>query len=126
MDQSISKTNEDLAKIETPVVYGFPDRNGLCLYNFYAVTLHLLMTGVTGTPKIENYYRLPLVAGELSYEFTKGAFAETARCPKHGEYLRTVGDAQLLKVIDWCRACALIDAKDALQQVYGTMQGQWQ
>jgi hypothetical protein len=87
-------TNLDIMKIESPIVYGFPDREGVCLYNFYGITLHLLMTGVTASPKIENYFHLPLVAGNLSYRFTLGPFAETARCPEHGEYLRTFGDAE--------------------------------
>lgn len=118
-------TNLDLMKVETPIIYGFPDRESMCLYHFYGITLHLLMTGVTAAPKIENYFRLPLVAGDLSYRFVLGPFAETARCLKHGEYLRVFGDAELLKVVEWCRSCTPIQAKDAMEKVYGPMGGRW-
>jgi hypothetical protein len=119
-------TNEALSKVTAPIVYGMPDLDGMCLYNFYGVTLNLLMNGVTASPKIENYYRLPMVAGDLSYRFSFGPFAETARCPKHGEYLRAIGAAQLKKVVEWCRSSEPMQVKAALEQVYGSMGGRWE
>lgn len=99
----IAFSNEAIAALGELQMYGWPDRSGRALYDFYKVLIDLLRLTETQPPPIEKYYRLPLIAGEYSYEFSFGQTAEYETCAVHGDYSRKLSEEQLIKVIEWCK-----------------------
>jgi len=118
-DKSSKFENVDLEKISTPKMYGFPDRQGQCLYQFHSLLLSLLRNTTINPAKFDSYFRLPLVAGDHSYEFYFGGFAEFGTCDKHGDYQRKMEADQLTKVIEWCSTSTPINWIRATDIAYG-------
>lgn len=111
--------NGDISTVHSVKIHGFPDRQGHCLYEFYSVLLKLLRNTMVLPPPIEKYFRLPFVAGEHSYEYSFGQFAEFATCKLHGDYSRKLTREQLSKVIEWCKAAEPINWIKAIDIAYG-------
>ena len=118
-DQSGKLFNEDLQKISTLQIHGRPDRDGLCLYNFYTALLELLGNTELQRPPINSYLRLPLVAGEHSYEFSFGHFVEYGVCDRHGDFSRKLTADKLVDVINWCMGAEPINWVRATELAYG-------
>ena len=100
-------------------MHGRPDRQNQCLYKFYYVLLHLLRTTDIQPANADAYFRLPLVADALSYEFSLGAFAELGDCEQHGDYQRKIAPEKLQKLIDWCKTAEPINWIRATDIAYG-------
>lgn len=100
-------------------VYGDPDRQGLCLYKFYSAVFELLRNTRTQEALPHNYFRLPLTAGDYSYSYILGNFAEFANCSEHGDYARTFTSEKLARLIDWCRGAEPINWIKALDLAHG-------
>lgn len=94
--------NPSIEKIQNLRMFGFPDRQNQCLYQFYSVLLSLLRYTVIQPVEADSYFRLPLTANAHSYEFCLGNFVEFATCESHGDYQRKIASDQLTKLIDWC------------------------
>jgi hypothetical protein len=111
--------NLALEKISKRTMHGRPDRQNQCLYQFYSILLHLLRTTEIQPANANSYFRLPLVADALSYEFSMGAFAELGRCEQHGDYQRKITPDKLRRVIDWCKSAEPINWIKATDIAYG-------
>jgi hypothetical protein len=106
--------NYELDQINEVKMFGFPDRQGAGLYNFYRILLSVLRaTRVHPVPQ-DSYYRLPLIAGARSYEFCLGSFAEVGHCAKHGDFQRVIKPAMLDRLIAWCANAEPINFVKAL------------
>lgn len=111
--------NPDIEKIRTLQMFGFPDRQNQCLYQFCEILLSLLRSTSINLTELNSYFRLPLISNEYSYEFGFGHFAEFATCDKHGDFQRKIAPDQLAKLIDWCRKTEPINWIKALDIAYG-------
>jgi hypothetical protein len=111
--------NSFLETVSKVTMHGRPDRQNQCLYRFYSILLHLLRTTDIQPANADSYFRLPLVADALSYEFTTGAFAELGHCERHGDYQRKIAPDKLQRVIDWCKNAEAISWVKATDIAYG-------
>lgn len=111
--------NGDIENIKNLTMFGFPDRQDECLYNFYNILINLLRTTSIQSPEINSYFRLPLIAEEHSYDFYFGPFAEIGECEKHGDYQRKIGPDQLTKITNWCHTTEPINWVKATDIAYG-------
>lgn len=112
-------SNDDIAAIMDLQMHGRPDREGLCFYNLYCILLDLLKGTLTQTPPVESYFRLPFVAGEHSYKYALGQFAEYGACEKHGDFARKLTEEKLVEVIEWCKSAESINWVRATELAYG-------
>jgi hypothetical protein len=113
------KLNPHLAQITNPQMHGYPDRLGLCLYDFFASLLLLITMTEVSIPSIDRYFRLPFVSGSRSYEFTLGMYTEIGRCPQHGDFARKISTEILKKVVDFCSATKPMNWIRATDIAYG-------
>ena len=113
------KLNPHLERVSQLQMYGLPDREGLCLYNFSASLLLLLSMTEVALPDIDRYFRLPLVAGTRSYVFTWGSLAEIGHCEEHGDFQRKISEENLAKVVEWCRKTQPMNWIQATDIAYG-------
>jgi hypothetical protein len=111
--------NDDIAKMSEPAPYSLPNQGGNCLWNFYNISMDLLRSTSTSRPNIGEYFRLPLTTGKLSYYFVHGVFDEIGKCPKHGEFLRTISPENLTKIVDFCNEAESINWIKALDIARG-------
>lgn len=118
-DLSGKTHNRELEAIRELEMTGFPDRQGLCLSQFYGTLLDLLRSTDIQPTVVEAYGRLPLVAGPLSCEFAFGAFAELRSCEKHGDYQRKITSDNLKKLVEWCQTAEPINWIKATDVAYG-------
>jgi hypothetical protein len=72
--------------IQKLVMYGFPDRVGLCLYSFQSQLLALLR-------QTEDH----------SYAFVWGKFGEVDHCDRRGDFARKLSAQSLEALVSWCR-----------------------
>lgn len=112
-------SNEEIESLSEPIVYGFPDRDGSCLYQFQASLLRLLRGTAIGQTDLDRYFRLPLVSDDYSYRFHFGAMAEMAVCKEHGDYARKISSDSLEKIIRICSESAPINWIKATNIAYG-------
>jgi hypothetical protein len=101
--------NKEIEAIQTPQMHGYPDREGLCLYEFQSQLLALLRHTAVHPAQLDPYFRLPLVAEGLSYAFTMGNFAEVGHCDHHGDFQRKISPQALETLIRWCSAAEPIN-----------------
>lgn len=119
-DGNSGKTcNRDLQAIKELEMFGFPDRQNLCLGQFHSVLLELLRKTDIGPANLDRYFRLPLISDALSYEFCLGSFAECGSCSKHGDYQRKIAPEALTKLIEWCKKTTPINWIKATDLAYG-------
>ena len=111
--------NSELEAIRKLQMFGFPDRQNLCLYQFQHTLISLLRGTSIQPPNYEDYFRLPFTANEFSYQFTFGSFAELAKCEKHGDFQRKIGADQLAKLINWCKTAQPMNWIKATDIAYG-------
>ncbi|MFT0892208.1 DUF6602 domain-containing protein [Pseudochelatococcus sp. G4_1912] len=111
--------NSHLEKHKEIKIFGFPDRQGLCLYALYDMIFNLLAVTQVSEVLPSNYFRLPLTAGEHSYEYLLGSFAEFIHCKEHGDFARKFSSEKLEKVIDWCKKAEPINWIKAIDLAYG-------
>ncbi|MDF3863182.1 hypothetical protein P3W53_01820 [Pseudomonas denitrificans (nom. rej.)] len=100
-------------------IYGHPDYQGHCLYKLYDVIFNLLIATRNQSALPHHYARLPLTAGEYSYQYLMGGLAEVARCEEHGDYARMYTPEKLERVINWCRNAEPINWIKAVDLAYG-------
>jgi len=111
--------NAKIEAIPELTMHGYPDRDDAGLFTFYSILMTLLRQTTVQTVNPDTYFRLPLVADTLSYEFAMGPFAETGKCPDHGDYQRKISSESLKKLIDWCRTAEPINWIKANHLAYG-------
>lgn len=111
--------NRDLEAIKELQMFGFPDRQNLCLGQFHSVLLELLQKTDIHPANPGLYFRLPLISDKLSYEFCFGSFAEYGSCSKHGDYQRKIAPATLTQLIEWCKTATPINWIKATDLAYG-------
>jgi hypothetical protein len=108
-DQFGSVLNTDINEIKNIQIYGTPDRQGQCLYDLYSIVFKLLSKTQIQEVFPHQYYKLPLTAGEYSYEYNLGLFAEFGTCVEHGDFSRSYTPEKLEKVISWCKTAEPIN-----------------
>jgi hypothetical protein len=113
--------NPDIERIKNLQMFGFPDRQSLCLYQFHSILLTLLRDTNIQPARFDSYFRLPLVADEHSYEFCLGNFAEFRTCDEHGDYQRKIATDQLTKLVDWCSKAEPLNWIRAIDIAYGRL-----
>lgn len=118
-DRGTLPFNEDIEAINALQIHGYPDREGLCLYQFQSHLLTLLRHTLVHPAQMDAYFRLPLVAEDKSYAFTWGNFAEVGHCEKHGDFARKISPDALATVVSWCREAAPINWIKATDIAYG-------
>lgn len=114
-----SAYNSDIQGFDKIQIYGFPDRQGCCLYQLYDITFGLLSRTRTQEAFPHNYFKLPLTAGDYSYQYNLGNFAEFGQCEKHGDYARIYTPEKLEKLITWCQTAEPINWIKATDLAYG-------
>jgi hypothetical protein len=111
--------NSHIEAIDALQMFGMPDRDGSSLYQFYDILSTLLRQTEIQPASWAPYYRLPLVADELSYSFAMGQFAEIGHCELHGHYARKIEPDKLKKVVTWCLTTTPINWIKAYNIAYG-------
>lgn len=114
-----SAYNSDIKNLDDIIISGSPDREGLCLYQLYDIVFNLLSKTQTQEVLPHQYFRLPLTAGDYSYEYVFGKLAEFGSCEIHGDYARIFTPEKLEKVIIWCQAAEPINWIKAIDIAYG-------
>lgn len=118
-DEFSSVYNSDIEEFSEIKVYGYPDRQSYCLYHLYDFVFNLLSQTKTQKVFPQQYFRLPLTAGDYSYEYNLGHFAELGNCEKHGEYIKAYTPEKLEEIISWCNGAEPINWIKATQIAYG-------
>lgn len=118
-DDYASVYNSDIEILSDIKPYGYPDREGVCLYQLYDITFNLLSKTKVQKALPQQYFRLPLTAGDYSYEYTLGHFSELGRCEKHGDYVKAYTPEKLEKIISWCQNAEPINWIKATHLAYG-------
>lgn len=118
-DHRAAYLNDDIDVIAELQMHGRPDRTGLCFYELYSVLLDLLKNTQIQPPPVESYFQLPLVAGEHSYKYSMGQFAEFGTCEIHGDFPRKLTEEKLVAVIEWCKSAEPINWIRATDIAYG-------
>ncbi|WP_333986615.1 DUF6602 domain-containing protein [Burkholderia cepacia] len=108
------------------VVHGRPDREGFGFYNFYSILIALLRNTSSQEVPVDSYFSLPLVAGDYSYKFSFGSFAEFQTCDQHGDYARKLTEEKLIKVIEWCKSAEPINWVRATDIACGKPGDDWE
>jgi hypothetical protein len=111
--------NDDMAKMTAPTPFSLPNQGTNCLWRFYEISLDLLRSTAISRPNVAEYFRLPLTAGNLSYYFQHGVFAEMGSCPKHGRFLRRISVENLRKIIEFCDGAESVNWIKALDMARG-------
>ncbi|WP_265557016.1 DUF6602 domain-containing protein [Serratia grimesii] len=114
-----SAYNSDIESFDNIKIYGYPDRQGDCLYGLYDIIFSLLHSTKTQAVFPHQYFRLPLTAGDYSYEYNFGCFAEVGQCEDHGDYARVYTPDKLEKLITWCKTAEPINWIKATDIAYG-------
>ncbi|PYD32847.1 hypothetical protein DND58_05575 [Pseudomonas syringae pv. pisi] len=114
-----SAYNSDIESLDKIQIYGNPDRQGYCLYQLYSIVFELLSKTPTQEVYPCQYFRLPLTAGDYSYEYSFGSFAEFGHCDEHGDYPRTFASVKLGGLISWCQTAEPINWIKATDLAYG-------
>ena len=114
-----SAYNSDIEGFDKIQIYGSPDRQGCCLYQLYEITFNLLSKTLTQEASPHQYFRLPLTAGDYSYQYSFGNFAEFGQCEEHGDYARVYTPEKLEKLITWCQTAEPINWIRATDLAYG-------
>lgn len=118
-DKFGSVYNSHIKEFGKIAVYGNPDRQGLCLYSLYSVVFELLTNTRTQEALPHNYFRLPLTAGDYSYSYSMGNFAEVGHCDEHGDYARVYTPEKIARLINWCQTAEPINWVKATDLAYG-------
>lgn len=111
--------NSDIERFSDIKPYGYPDRESICLYQLYDITFNLLSKTKVLKVLPQQYFRLPLTAGDYSYEYTFGHFSELGWCEKHGDYVKAYTPEKLEKLISWCQNAETINWIKATHLAYG-------
>lgn len=111
--------NSDMCSLQGVKVHGFPDNSGHCLYQLYDIVFGFCEDTLTHQVRPSQYVQLPLTAGEYSYRYSIGGFAEIGVCAEHGDYARSYTPEKLETVISWCQAAEPINWIKATDLAYG-------
>lgn len=118
-DDLASAFNSDIESFDKIKIYGYPDRQNYCLYQLYDIIFNLLSKTCTHETSPNKYFRLPFTAGNYSYEYTFGQFAEFGHCEEHGDFARAYAPEKLEKIITWCQTAEPINWVKATELAYG-------
>jgi hypothetical protein len=111
--------NEEIELLEEIKVHGFPDRQDQCLYTFFDILVTMLRNSEVCSAPFGTYFRLPLTAGNIPYEFVHSFFAELGKCPKHGDYQRKISQESMEKLLAYCKITLPQDFAQILNAAYG-------
>jgi len=126
-DARASFLNGAIANLDGDVVvHGRPDREGFGFYNFYSILIALLGNTLSQDVPVDSYFSLPLIAGDYSYKFSFGSFAEFQTCDQHGDYARKLTEEKLIKVIEWCKSAEPINWVRATDIACGKPGDNWE
>lgn len=114
-----SAYNSDIKEFDNIKIHGRPDHQGYCLYQLYEIIFNLLNKTQTQEVFPHHYFRLPLTAGDYSYEYSFGNFAEFGHCEEHGDYPRIFTSEKLGDLITWCQTAEPINWIKATDLAYG-------
>lgn len=118
-DRIGSVYSEDIpADSQSRVVYGTPNHDNQTLYALYSIIIALLRASPIIPVPIEQYFSLPPTAGDLSYQFCFGHFAELGNCSEHGPFARRIKEDPLRKVVEFCRSCEPISYAQAMSEAF--------
>lgn len=98
----LSFNSDKMIDASNLIIHGFPDRDGCSLVSFHNLMITLLNNTQKGNANINDYYRLPLTAGNYSYEFNLGVFNELINCATHGQYHRLFKENALNTLVNYC------------------------
>jgi hypothetical protein len=112
-------SNQDIKKITDVKMYGQPDHTNGCLFTFYTVLMQLLSNTKSRWVNINEYFRLPLVAGDYSYRFAFGASSEIANCEKHGAVQKKFSEQNMSKIMSFAEMAEPINWIKATDIAYG-------
>ncbi|MCP9338168.1 hypothetical protein [Stutzerimonas xanthomarina] len=84
----------------------------------YEIIFNLLNKTRTQEAFPHQYFRLPLTAGDYSYEYSFGNFAEFGHCEEHGDYPRIFSPEKLGELITWCQTAEPINWIKATDLAY--------
>ena len=89
--------NAAIEGIADLTMMGVPDNQDSLLYQFYSMTLDLCRGTSMMPPGVQNYFRMPLTAGEYSYTYNMGMFSEVGVCDRanHGDFQRKIPEEKL-------------------------------
>lgn len=118
-EKNASCLNEFINLFDQIKVYGFPDRNNQCLYNFYSILITLLRKCVIDDIPIDAYYRLPLTAGPIPYSFVYEYISDSGICENHGHFSRKISEENIIKVLDYCKSNTPLNNTEFMQLVWG-------
>lgn len=118
-DGIASVYNSDIDGFHEIKIHGYLDRQNNCLYQLYDIVFNLLSNTTTQKVLPQQYFRLPLTAGDYSYEYSLGCFAELGHCEKHGDYVKAYTPEKLEKIISWCQDAEPINWIKATHLAYG-------
>lgn len=121
-EKKASCLNELINLFDEIKVYGFPDRNNQCLYHFYSILITLLRKCIIENTPIDAYYRLPLTAGSISYNFVYEFMSDSGVCENHGNFSRKISEENIIKVLDYCKSNAPLSNTEFFQFVYGVQE----
>lgn len=110
---------EDLEKLENPIVHGFPDSTGECLTCFYSNLIDLLERSTACMPDTQRYIDLPRTAGKHSYRLSFGLLSETLNCEKHGKYLIKFSEESISRILKIIVNIDPVNAAQAMDIAYG-------
>ena len=94
--------NSDIEAIASPGASGRQDQ-GDFLLSFQSILMGLLRATHISPPPFDAYMKLPLVAGDQSYQFGFGQFSEIGKCETHGDYARRISADKLATLTSWCK-----------------------
>lgn len=118
---SIALRNQEIEKILELQMHGRPDHSSGCLYSFYSILMSLLRQTTISMVDIDNYFRLPLVSGKYSYEFSFGHVSEKDKCERHGVFHKKILDVSLEKIMSFVESETPINWVRATDLAYGRM-----
>jgi len=111
--------NTEMCGLQSVKIHAFPDNSGHCLYQLYDIVFGLCEDTLTHQVRPHQYVQLPLTAGEHSYRYSIGGFAEIGVCAEHGDYARSYTPERLETVISWCQTAEPINWVKAIDLAYG-------
>lgn len=110
-DNLASISNSSIEGIKDLRMFGEPDHTNFCLLGFYGMLMSLLRDARLFPIEISKYVHLPLIGGDLSYQFLTGYLGESATCEKHGNYPKRISEANLRKIVDVAMSTPRLDIR---------------
>lgn len=111
--------NIQIESLDEIHMHGCPDHSGTCLFMFYEILMESLRSMRTMDVNYHQYYRLPLISGDYSYEFAMGPTAEMYSCKKHGLIGKRIKSDYLNKIMEYVLKVEPLNWIKAIDIAYG-------